>query len=139
MLSLVPLKLALMRDDIERMVPASVEALGGLNVLVNNAGIAGPTAAVEDADPAGKAAAGHYYVYTRRLHVGAAHAPRPSYLRIGRLVSRHRRGDQGGGAGLHRLFRPLPRGRRKAAPHTLDVRIALPELAGTDTAARCEN
>jgi NAD(P)-dependent dehydrogenase (short-subunit alcohol dehydrogenase family) len=33
------------------MVAASVEALGGLDVLVNNAGIAGPTAAVEDADP----------------------------------------------------------------------------------------
>jgi NAD(P)-dependent dehydrogenase (short-subunit alcohol dehydrogenase family) len=39
------------RHDIERMVAASVEALGGLDVLVNNAGIAGPTAAVEDADP----------------------------------------------------------------------------------------
>jgi NAD(P)-dependent dehydrogenase (short-subunit alcohol dehydrogenase family) len=39
------------RDDIERMVAASVEALGGLDVLVNNAGIAGPTAPVEDADP----------------------------------------------------------------------------------------
>ena len=39
------------RHDIERMVAASVEALGGLDVLVNNAGISGPTAAVEDADP----------------------------------------------------------------------------------------
>lgn len=39
------------RDDIERMVAASVEALGGLDVLVNNAGIAGPTAPVEDSDP----------------------------------------------------------------------------------------
>ena len=39
------------RDDIERMVAASVDALGGLDVLVNNAGIAGPTASVEDADP----------------------------------------------------------------------------------------
>jgi NAD(P)-dependent dehydrogenase (short-subunit alcohol dehydrogenase family) len=33
------------------MVAASVEALGGLDVLVNNAGIAGPTAPVEEADP----------------------------------------------------------------------------------------
>src|SRR6516164_1570385 len=39
------------RSDIERMVAASVEALGGLDVLVNNAGIAGPTAPVEEADP----------------------------------------------------------------------------------------
>src|SRR6516162_8283355 len=39
------------RNQIERMVSASVEALGGLDVLVNNAGISGPTAPVEDADP----------------------------------------------------------------------------------------
>ena len=39
------------RDDIERMVAASVEALGGLDVLVNNAGIAGPTAPVDQIDP----------------------------------------------------------------------------------------
>jgi NAD(P)-dependent dehydrogenase (short-subunit alcohol dehydrogenase family) len=39
------------RDQIERMVAAAVEALGGLDVLVNNAGIAGQTAPVEDADP----------------------------------------------------------------------------------------
>src|SRR6516225_31561 len=39
------------RDEIERMVTASVKALGGLDVLVNNAGISGQTAPVEDADP----------------------------------------------------------------------------------------
>lgn len=39
------------RADIERMMPEAVEALGGLDVLVNNAGIAGPTAPVEDYDP----------------------------------------------------------------------------------------
>lgn len=39
------------RADIERMVAAAVSALGGLHVLVNNAGIAGPTAPVEEADP----------------------------------------------------------------------------------------
>ncbi len=39
------------RDDIERMVTACVQALGGLDVLVNNAGIAGQTAPVESSDP----------------------------------------------------------------------------------------
>jgi NAD(P)-dependent dehydrogenase (short-subunit alcohol dehydrogenase family) len=39
------------RSDIQAMVPAAVAALGGLDVLVNNAGIAGPTASVEEVDP----------------------------------------------------------------------------------------
>jgi NAD(P)-dependent dehydrogenase (short-subunit alcohol dehydrogenase family) len=39
------------RSDIEAMVPAAAEALGGLDVLINNAGIAGPTAPVEETDP----------------------------------------------------------------------------------------
>jgi NAD(P)-dependent dehydrogenase (short-subunit alcohol dehydrogenase family) len=39
------------RADIERMVGTAVNALGGLDVLVNNAGIAGPTASVETVDP----------------------------------------------------------------------------------------
>jgi len=39
------------RADVERMVSAAVQALGGLDVLVNNAGIAGQTAPVEEADP----------------------------------------------------------------------------------------
>jgi NAD(P)-dependent dehydrogenase (short-subunit alcohol dehydrogenase family) len=39
------------RAEIERMVPEAVAALGGLDVLVNNAGIGGPTGPVEDMDP----------------------------------------------------------------------------------------
>ena len=39
------------RNEIERMVGEAVQALGGLDVLVNNAGISGPTAPVEDMDP----------------------------------------------------------------------------------------
>jgi NAD(P)-dependent dehydrogenase (short-subunit alcohol dehydrogenase family) len=40
------------RAEIEKMVPAAVEALGGLDVLVNNAGIAGPTKPVDEMPPA---------------------------------------------------------------------------------------
>src|SRR5258708_28440154 len=39
------------RQDIERMVASATETLGGLDVLVNNAGISGPTAPVELVDP----------------------------------------------------------------------------------------
>lgn len=39
------------REDIEQMVAFGVDALGGLDVLVNNAGIAGPTAPVKEIDP----------------------------------------------------------------------------------------
>jgi len=40
------------RVDIERVIPEAIRTLGGLDVLVNNAGIAGPTAPVEEFDPA---------------------------------------------------------------------------------------
>lgn len=38
--------------DVERMFAAVDARLGGLDALINNAGIAGPTGAVEDIDPA---------------------------------------------------------------------------------------
>jgi NAD(P)-dependent dehydrogenase (short-subunit alcohol dehydrogenase family) len=38
--------------DVERLFDEALGKLGGLDVLINNAGIAGPTAKVEDIDPA---------------------------------------------------------------------------------------
>ena len=40
-----------LRAEIERMVPEAVAALGGLDVLINNAGIAGLTLSIEDYPP----------------------------------------------------------------------------------------
>jgi NAD(P)-dependent dehydrogenase (short-subunit alcohol dehydrogenase family) len=39
------------RAAIERMVADAAQQMGGIDVLVNNAGISGPTAAVKDMDP----------------------------------------------------------------------------------------
>jgi NAD(P)-dependent dehydrogenase (short-subunit alcohol dehydrogenase family) len=39
-------------DAVEQLVADAVAAMGGLDTLINNAGIPGPTAAVEDVDPA---------------------------------------------------------------------------------------
>jgi NAD(P)-dependent dehydrogenase (short-subunit alcohol dehydrogenase family) len=39
------------RKQIEAMMADAVSQLGGINILVNNAGIAGPTAPVQDVDP----------------------------------------------------------------------------------------
>lgn len=38
--------------DVDRFMDAALASLGGLDVMVNNAGIAGPTKRVEDVDPA---------------------------------------------------------------------------------------
>jgi NAD(P)-dependent dehydrogenase (short-subunit alcohol dehydrogenase family) len=40
------------RDDVERLFKDVSKSLGGLDVLVNNAGIAGPTGRVDEIDPA---------------------------------------------------------------------------------------
>ena len=39
------------RQAVEAVVPQAIEALGGLDVLINNAGVAGPTAPLESFDP----------------------------------------------------------------------------------------
>jgi len=39
--------------DLEAFMTTAIAALGGLDVLVNNAGIAGPTARIEDVTPEG--------------------------------------------------------------------------------------
>ena len=40
------------RNDVERLFAETIEALGGLDALINNAGIAGPTGPVESIAPA---------------------------------------------------------------------------------------
>ena len=39
------------RKEIEAMVGDAVAQLGGIGVLINNTGIAGPTAPIQDVDP----------------------------------------------------------------------------------------
>ncbi|HTU65449.1 MAG TPA: SDR family oxidoreductase [Steroidobacteraceae bacterium] len=51
--------------DIGAAVPRALDALGGLDVLINNVGIAGPTARIEDYDPAA-------WEQVLRVNLGAA-------------------------------------------------------------------
>ncbi len=39
------------REDIEQMVAYGAEQMGGYDILINNAGIAGPTAPLDELDP----------------------------------------------------------------------------------------
>ena len=39
------------RSAVEAVIPEAIAALGGLDVLINNAGVAGPTAPLEELDP----------------------------------------------------------------------------------------
>ncbi|MCY1431167.1 Dihydroanticapsin 7-dehydrogenase [compost metagenome] len=39
------------RNSLEHAIPGLIEAMGGLDVLVNNAGVSGPTAPVDQLDP----------------------------------------------------------------------------------------
>jgi NAD(P)-dependent dehydrogenase (short-subunit alcohol dehydrogenase family) len=39
------------RSSIEAFIQAAAETLGGIDVLINNAGISGPTVSVEQIDP----------------------------------------------------------------------------------------
>ena len=57
--------------DVDRMFAAVQATLGGLDALINNAGIAGPTGAVEDID-AGRMAALHRHRPDRPVLVHAA-------------------------------------------------------------------
>jgi hypothetical protein len=58
-----------LRAEIERMVPEAVAALGGLDVLINNAGIAGLTLSVEELSTRqlGQSGRGKPHRYVRRL------------------------------------------------------------------------
>jgi NAD(P)-dependent dehydrogenase (short-subunit alcohol dehydrogenase family) len=76
------------RQDIEHMVADSVDSLGGLDVLVNNAGISGPTAPVAEIE------LGPYGIRANAILPGAVGGARIEKVFEGRAQATHKPLDE---------------------------------------------